>query len=254
MKNLTELILILIAAFILQACHHGPDLYYTLPRTKKPIKIDDTPDSPISFASQQFAWFAIPTDKTDLIAKTLGLSDVKKCNWKSGLEVCDKSWDSVFVSPPVDGWTFVLANSMGGYSNRHVIFILAKVFPVFSCYYKLGKCYSWIKVESGRISRAFSMNSSTTYMNRGDMTPEEIGLNFRFYNYEGLTREQMVAHSNRTDLRLPEEEDVLNIAKKWSRSITDLETSTTEGVGLIGTNRKHKRKKRCLCGSELEED
>ena len=72
------------------------------------------PDGPEPFGTGH-AWLAIKTVDVDQVIGILGLDDVGPCNWRTGLSVVEDpeySGTYVFVTPPVEGWTFVVGMAL----------------------------------------------------------------------------------------------------------------------------------------------
>ena len=90
---------IAIAAFVL-----APRMF------EQRIVYEQVPDRPASFG-YKMAWLAIRSRNTDAVLDALNLTSAVRCNWKSGIgTVYDHHLgnDHIFVSPPVNGWTFVV--------------------------------------------------------------------------------------------------------------------------------------------------
>lgn len=69
-----------------------------------------TPDTPKPFG-YRMAWLAIRSRDTAAVVEALGLGESQTCNWNSGIgAVYDPRLGEthVFVSPSVNGWTFVV--------------------------------------------------------------------------------------------------------------------------------------------------
>jgi hypothetical protein len=64
------------------------------------------PDTPVSFG-YKCNWLAVHTQDTQKLANMIHLREVHACNWKNGVEYAYQG--RVFVSPPVDGWSFVVS-------------------------------------------------------------------------------------------------------------------------------------------------
>ena len=63
-------------------------------------------DTPVGFG-YKCNWFAVRTEGTQQLANHIGLNDAAPCNWQHGVDYAYQ--DRVFVSPPVDGWSFVIS-------------------------------------------------------------------------------------------------------------------------------------------------
>lgn len=69
------------------------------------IDIDDQPDLPIPFG-YKCQWIAVRSAETEAIANRLHLTDIRRANWKTGMKAAYR--DLIFVSPPVNDWTFII--------------------------------------------------------------------------------------------------------------------------------------------------
>jgi hypothetical protein len=81
------------------------------------LHLDSTEDTPIGF-SYKNNWFAIKTTNTNAVLELLKPKQLTKANWASGIELAyshdftDKKQYPVFITPPVNGWTFVVGNNL----------------------------------------------------------------------------------------------------------------------------------------------
>ncbi|MFT7615659.1 MAG: hypothetical protein ACI8Y7_000478, partial [Candidatus Woesearchaeota archaeon] len=62
---------------------------------------------PVSFGYKHM-WFAIHTKNTKKVIEVLGLKNGVPTYWKDGVD--EDLFETVFVSPPVVGWTFVIGS------------------------------------------------------------------------------------------------------------------------------------------------
>ncbi|AZN39355.1 hypothetical protein [Paenibacillus albus] len=181
------------------------------------------PDQPVPFG-YKIQWLAIQTDSVEKVIEQLSVAELRRSNWTNGMKSAYE--DHIFITPLVKGGVLVIGNAMpsaGG--SQHVNEIkpilerLSKVFDEVHYYgsHRVVNYYVWAKASKGRITRAFG-SEDDVFWEEGIVTEEERSLGFRFADREWL----------------PNEEDVLAIAKRWSidpqMNYSDLEP----GVGYIG--------------------
>ena len=144
---------------------------------KRRVIFDATPDRPAPFGLKM-AWLAIRTRDTARVIDVLGLVNPRPCNWSSGIgTVYDDqlSENHVFVSPPVNGWTFVVGLSVPYPVGRRFVdkctpmllrlgaeFIEVQYF--FS--YPPIDFFAWARIIHGRLVRAFAIGDEGTIWNK----------------------------------------------------------------------------------------
>jgi hypothetical protein len=202
-----------------------------------------TPDKPVAFG-YQMAWLAIRTRDTTAVAEALGLHAGQPCNWNSGIgTVYDRELgqNHVFVSPPVNGWTFVvglpLPQPMGrafadkamplliDLGGRFVEVQLYIAFPPVDL-------FAWARLIDGRLVRAFAIGDDGIIWSKGKTTKEERALGLKLFELRGVRDRRgdaggpLILH--------PTEDHVMQVARKWSLDPTKLgPQSAPEGMGLI---------------------
>ena len=99
----------------------------------------------------------------------------------------------------------------------------------------------WEKARNGLIVRACAYYGASVLLDMGDMTTEEASLGFHF-RQSTFSAEQKDAPEdsdlaefwNDDPIGLPDEQDVMSIAGKWSIDPTDLDAYASEGWGILG--------------------
>lgn len=206
---------------------------------------DPLPDAPRSFG-HDVCWLAIRTEHTVSVVEHLQLVSPRLENWSKGLKtVADpRCGDTqVFVSPPVQGWTFViglaLPQPMGAHFDDKVTPLLAhlkRAFPDVQYYlnYPLFDYFSWQRCRDGRFVRVFAATDEGVVANKGAPTAEERALGLKLFELRGVRDRRGDAGGEL--LLHPTEEHVLMLAGAWSLDPTRLEAAVlAEGVGYIGT-------------------
>jgi hypothetical protein len=190
------------------------------------------------------SWLAVKTDDAGRLAAVLGLGDLSAANWNSGLgAIYDlKLSDTfVFISPPVEGWTFVAGVSLplpqGDSFVDKAAPLLARVAHEFRSVqyfatFPIIDFYAWARFQNGRPVRAAAVSEAGIIWDLGRPTPVERKL--------GLSMMELRGVSNRHGdiggaLQLhPTEPHVLCIAEGWSINPMAIETfADKSGVGWI---------------------
>jgi hypothetical protein len=206
---------------------------------------DAKPDRPHPFG-YKMAWLAIRTRDTAAVLQHLGLSDTKAANWQSGLGTVydDKLGEtSVFVTPPVNGWTFVVGLPLPHPVGRRFIdkstpFLLdlgtdfVEVQYFFS--YPLIDFYAWARVIDGKMVRAFAIGDEGVVWNKGRPTKEEKAMGLKLFELRGVRGR--TGDAGGEILLYPTESHMMQLAAKWSIDPTSLEKVPAEpGHGYVGT-------------------
>ena len=78
-------------------------------------------DKPVAFG-YKCLWIAVKTINQQDVAKEIGLSNVKKSNWGTGIT---KAYEGlVFITPPVGGWILVVGAGLPNTSSKERIKIV----------------------------------------------------------------------------------------------------------------------------------
>lgn len=142
--------------------------------------------------SYKSAWYAIQTMDTAAVVEEIELQNPRAASWKEGYHVIygsysgEKAWDdpSVFVTPPIGGWTAVTALHLAlrKQSIPPALERLSGRFgtAAFFVTFRVSDLYGWLKAENGRVIRAFwySGGNDELRWNFGPLTPEEGLLHF----------------------------------------------------------------------------
>lgn len=242
--RLPRLLALLIAPFAASTAHSAPTPDATprppAPKADTAAGLSTTPDAPRAFGYKTI-WLAIPTTDTAKVIKALGLVAPRPANWASGLGSTYGQTETVFVSPPVQGWTFVVGHSLPMFADREdqtkslrVFQDLGAVFPTLYGFgtHRVVSYNAWVKVTEGKIARAYAYADGTTLYETGAKTPEETKLGFAFFD-ERSDAAKADGYFDRTDLRFSTEEDVVKLAAAWTLDPLSLGTRTETGVGFV---------------------
>lgn len=177
----------------------------------KAIQFDSNPDLPVSFG-YKCQWFAVKTIDAQAVINTLQLTNVQVSNWRTGLEGAYEGY--YFVSPPIKGWILIINSIMpdlSGVKSPSPLTVIDDLSSKFGEAYYFGthrvvEYHAWAKSINGELARAYGYlgESGETILNYGDVSKEELENNLVFTELEA------------DEPNLPDEEDVLLIAKKWT--------------------------------------
>ena len=208
------------------------------------VVYDAEPDRPLSFG-YQMGWLAIRTRDTERVVERLALSDTLTANWDNGLGTVYSETDAgsaVFVSPPVNGWTFVvglaLPQPLGkAFVDKTIPLLLDLGSQFIEVQYYLAypalDCFAWARVIDGRVVRAYAINDEGVVWNKGKATKEEKTLGIKLYEVRGVKKRKGDAEGEL--VLYPTEQHVMQLAGKWSLDPTRLETMMIKPAqGVIG--------------------
>jgi hypothetical protein len=214
------------------------------PRMFEPrLVFDAKPDPPAAFG-YQMSWLAIRTNDTARVAEVLMLDLAEAANWRTGIgTVYDErvGQGRVYLTPPVNGWTFVVGLSLPQPLSRGfvdkctpMLLDLAASFPeaqYYACFPSLD-LFAWARVADGKLVRAFAMGDEGVLWNKGRPTREERGLGFKFGEVKGVK-------GRKSDVGppmpvYPTEAQVMHLASCWSLDPTSLTgTRSDPGLGYV---------------------
>jgi hypothetical protein len=197
------------------------------------------PDRPVPFG-YRMAWLAIQTRDAAKVIETLGLGEGRACNWQSGIgTVYDKDLGEshVFVTPPVNGWTFVVGLPLPQPVGRAfvdkctpLLLDLALRFPDVQYFftYPLIDFFAWARVRDGKLVRAFAIGDEGIVWNKGRTTREEKALGLKLFELRGVRGRKGDAGGEM--ILYPTEDHVMRIAAGWSQDPTTIGMATPEGT------------------------
>ena len=218
----------------------------TNPLAPKPLesilkKIDVTPDNPTSFG-YKMSWLAIKASDAEEVLKSLNLQNVQPANWHTGFVAAYNG--HVFVSPPVNGWVFVVSPKLpepdwsngAGAWNSLLVGLSGKFGEAqyFGTHRVVGY-HAWARFINGKEARAFAFLGERleTLADRGEKTAGELELGYDYLAADSDIKSE--SYWQRDDACWPDEEHVMEVAGKWSVNPTTLEElGLPRGVGWIG--------------------
>lgn len=207
------------------------------------VIFDVTPDRPSPFG-YKMSWLAIRTRDTARVIEVLDLVEPKPCNWRSGIgTIYDDHLgeNHVFVSPPVNGWTFVVGLSLPYPVGRTFVdkctpmlmdlgeqFIEVQYFFT----YPLIDFFAWARIIDGKLVRAFAIGDEGVLWNKGKPCKDEKSLGLKLFELRGVRGRKGDAGGEL--ILYPTEEHVMRLASRWSLDPTRLDAASAySATGFI---------------------
>lgn len=243
-----SIILMIATTVVIAACVFAPAI------PERGAVFDPSPDRPSAFG-YKMAWLAIKTRDTERVLAAVGVGDARPCNWRSGIgTVYDERLGEthVFVSPPVDGWTFVVGLPLPHPVSRSfvdkctpLLLDLGGEFDEVQYFftYPLIDFFAWARIANGRLQRAFAIGDEGIVWNKGRATREERALGLKLFELRGVRDRKGDAGGE--IILYPTEDHVMQIASGWSVDPTRLDQMQAEpGTGYVGLSPAHWRAER----------
>lgn len=201
------------------------------------------PDQPCGFGTDM-SWLAIRTEDMNAVIEALGVLEAVPANWNSGIgTVYSIDWgiNRVFVTTPVNGWTFVVGSALPypqghGFSDTCTPLLLAlgarfKEVQYFASFPDID-LYAWARFTSGKLVRAFGIGDEGVIWNVGRTSREERTLGLRLFELRGVRGRRGDAGGEL--LMHPTQEHVMRLAGYWSLNPTFLTgAGGASGIGAI---------------------
>lgn len=205
-----------------------------------------TPDLPPPFG-YRMTWLAVRTRDTQRVVETLALSHVESANWSTGLGTVyspEYGPGRVFISPPVNGWTFVVGLSLpqplGAAFAEKTMPLLVDLGATFIEVHYYSSCpdidhFAWARIIDGQLIRAFAISDQGPIWNKGKPTKEEKALGLKLYEVRGGRGSGRRKLGDVEPVIYPTEMQVMQVAAKWSLDPTRLAAAGPQpALGLIG--------------------
>lgn len=200
---------------------------------RKRVLYELAPDTPHPFGCEM-SWIAVLTADTEAVLDALDIKGETASNWNNGIGTIYDRWlgpDRVFISPPVDGWTFVVSLALphpqptgAGYMDKctPVLSRLARSFVDVQYFFSYPPLdfYAWVRFREGRLLRAFASTDEGVIWSKGQASRAEQALGLKLFEFRGVRGRHGDAGAE--ILMSPTEEQVMQIARSWSRDPTTL--------------------------------
>jgi len=185
------------------------------------------------------AWFAVRSKNTKAVAAAFKLKNIAPASWEYGIDhAYGPHTYGIFVTPPVKGWTLVMGLPiMLGETDKRLeqAAKLSRRFGEvqFYCNYRVSGVYVWGRAINGRVVRLFAEEDGDR-REIGPRSDVEKPMLAKFF--DDLSPEaKQPGDWDRTDLTMPDEDDVLKVAAAWSVNPNQLEEmSLPPALGLLG--------------------
>jgi len=209
------------------------------------VIFDVTPDRPCPFG-YRMAWIAVRSRDTGAVAAALGLVAPQVANWRTGIgSVYDHGLGEthVFVSPPVNGWTFVVGLALphpagpafvdkcmpllAGLASRFVEVQYYLAYPPIDL-------FGWVRIIDGRVQRAFAIGDEGVILSQGKTTKDERSLGLKLFELRGVKGRR--GDAGGALILHPTEEHVMRLAGRWSIDPIKIEGAPRgePATGIIG--------------------
>lgn len=199
------------------------------------VVYEETPDHAPAFGADM-SWLAVRTKDTSRLVAALGLEQLYAANWSTGLGTAyspDLGETRVFVSPPVNGWTFVVGRPLPQPLGKA---FLDKTTPLlldlgrefielqyFLCGPQIDH-FAWARVIDGRLVRAFAIGDEGVLWNKGKPGKEEKAMGLKLFELRGVRGRR--GDAGNEIVLYPTEQHVMHLASKWS-----IDPSRIDGMG-----------------------
>ncbi len=139
----------------------------------------------MTYAPRPSCWLAVKSTNLLAVQTALGLHNPKPCSWVEGLAGEEK----LFIAPPVRGWVLVIGSGLPDPSEdvdacfRFLLNLSRKLGHVqFFSASRILQHHAWVRVERGRIVRAYAWAGKTIWK-QGARTVAEKELALKCFDY-----------------------------------------------------------------------
>lgn len=202
----------------------------------------------------KMGWFAIRNANKKNVLTALGFTIIKEVGWNEGIDtIYDDIDNTVFITPPVNGWTFVIGRltaDAGGEVDvvnvEKFITNLSKQFGEVQAFatHRVVDFHHWMLARNGSLIRSFAYcgENGEVLTNKGKLTQIEESYEWdqllKFCSDEEDQTDEFDGFSDEGDeldeFWLPDEETVMEVAGAWSINPTEIEDlSLDEGSGIL---------------------
>ncbi|AMV37016.1 hypothetical protein [Planctomyces sp. SH-PL62] len=198
--------------------------------SRKPGQSTVDGGTPATFGYKTW-WLVVDSLDASAVAETLGLRETRPAEW----DVDPYSPGGVFVSPSGLGWTFILGHPIhepGDPRLADLLRDLSRRFGEAQFYvsHRVVELQGWARAVDGEIIRAYGWHGEhgEVFWDEGPLTQEEQVLGF------GRFVDQSTVDGDWGDRTTPDEQDVMDLAGRWSVTPQELAAYDSEGPGVLG--------------------
>jgi hypothetical protein len=189
---------------------------------------NDGEEGPLEFG-RKTAWLAIRSDDAQAVTRELALEDVRPESWRRAFELQEESSTrSVFVTPPVEGWTLAVLGPAVADETLDLCG-LSKVFGEAQRFasHRVSDSYEWQRWVDGAPLRRYAWIGDLGEIPFDDGVPGPAE--------EGLLRKHQLDAELPDGITEADEDLVLNVAAAWSVDPSTIgEHAGLPGHGLLG--------------------
>ncbi len=189
------------------------------------------PTGPVAFG-YKMAWIAVRSNHHEEVVNFLELRNRSNLFWRDGIDaVYDPRKNGVFVTPSIQGWTFVVGWSAAGIYDAQPNKSFYNSLDVISSRFgeaqgfatqRVTEYHLWMLAKAGKVIRSFEYagEQGQVWDDFGPLTEVEQALEF---------------FKKPQDEWNPDENDVMRVAEGWSIDPTTLtEESGKAELGMFG--------------------
>lgn len=191
------------------------------------------PEYPVGFGYKAH-WIAIKCSGKQQLADALKLQKQEPCNWTVGIEFAYNllSENRVWISPPVDGWCFLLGNR--DMLDETILNPLSEQFGEVCCFgtHRGVGVAAWMRSVNGQVVRKFSIADGALGVDEGERTGMESSVAYMFVDIDDED------DTSKGRPQWADDEDwVMSIAADWSVNPVELDDEkykTEKQLGIAG--------------------
>jgi hypothetical protein len=187
-------------------------------------------NTPVPFG-YKIGWLAVRSTDRDSVVRSLQLSEPIEVTWKAGIDaVYNDAYrllgraSKVFVSPPVDGWVFVVGDWTMGSGDEQGVHSIERLITRASAELREVQAFAtsrvidyhhWMIARDGALSRAFAISGGELLADFGEPTPVELGFSWYPLRQDADDADDGEMDDDEAE-GWPNEESVMKVAGEWS--------------------------------------
>jgi hypothetical protein len=179
-------------------------------------------------------WLVIKGSNMGSVQTALGLLNPIPCSWGEGLSQLPDH--QLFISPPINGWILVIGQGLPDPADDpdicfHFLTKLSRALGQVQ-FFSVNRAvnhHAWVRVEGGRVRRAYAWAGETLW-NEGEQTQPEKDLGMKTYAYA-----EQPPGMGSADEHGANSDKVIFLAARWSFDPTAVdEKALRAGLGVAG--------------------